>query len=54
MLTLQFSGVKKSPYNIAPLRKGSKYEIDKKKLYQPVNTILYHLKPVDTFFIIVG
>lgn len=27
-LTLQFSGVKKSPYNIAPLKKGSKSDID--------------------------
>lgn len=27
-LTLQFSGVKKSPYNIAPIKKGSKSDID--------------------------
>jgi hypothetical protein len=28
VLTLQFSGVKKSPYNLAPLRSGSKSDID--------------------------
>ena len=28
VMTLQFGSVKKSPYNIAPLRKGSKSEID--------------------------
>ena len=32
VLTLQFYSVKKSPYNIAPLRKGSNYEIDEKVL----------------------
>lgn len=32
VMTLQFSGVKKSPYNIAPLKDGSKSNIDVKKL----------------------
>ena len=32
VLTLQFGGVKKSPYNIAPLKSGSKSEIDTKAL----------------------
>jgi hypothetical protein len=31
-MTLQFSNVKKSPYNIAPLRAGSKSDIDLVKL----------------------
>lgn len=32
VMTLQFGGVKKSPYNIAPLRAGSKSDIDTAKL----------------------
>jgi hypothetical protein len=32
VMTLQFSGVKKSPYNIAPIRAGSKSSIDTNKL----------------------
>ena len=32
VMTLQFGGVKKSPYNIAPLRAGSKSDIDLVKL----------------------
>lgn len=32
VMTLQFGGVKKSPYNIAPLRAGSKSDIDVAKL----------------------
>lgn len=32
VMTLQFYGVKLSPYNIAPLKSGSKSEIDEKKL----------------------
>lgn len=32
VLTLQFGSVKKSPYNIAPLKKGSKSDIDEKAL----------------------
>jgi hypothetical protein len=32
VMTLQFSGVKKSPYNLAPLKTGSKSEIDEKAL----------------------
>jgi hypothetical protein len=33
-LTLQFSSVKMSPYNLAPLKKGSKAEIDTEALQQ--------------------
>lgn len=32
VMTLQFYGVKKSPYNIAPIKQGSKSEIDLKAL----------------------
>lgn len=32
VMTLQFSAVKKSPYNLAPLKKGSSSDIDKKAL----------------------
>lgn len=34
VMTLQFSNVKKSPYNIAPIKKGSKADIDEDALKQ--------------------
>ncbi len=40
VMTLQFSNVKKSTYNLAPLRSGSKFEIDVAKLEKdPISTV---------------